>query len=72
MIRDRIKTVLKAYERRADVTDVEFYDDDRYRIRRGVQTVMDWVVNDITIKVVFRVETDGELYTATVNMSRLR
>lgn len=71
-IRERIITTLKTYERRAIVEDVQFFDDDGFRIQRGTQTVMDWVVNDITIKVQFRLETDGELYTATVNMNRLR
>lgn len=71
-MRGKIKEVIARYEKRAIVTDVEFYGDDGFRIRRGTQTVMDWVVNDITIKVVFRLETNAELYTATVNMNRLR
>ncbi len=72
VMRKRIMDVLKEEEPRAIVEDVTFFDDDGFRIRRGVQTVMEWVVNDITIKVDFRLETDGELFTASVNMSRLR
>ena len=72
MLRERIKTSIEQYEPRAIVEKVEFFDDDGFRIRQGAQTVMDWVVNDITIKVQFRVETTGELFTTSVNMSRLR
>ena len=72
MLRERIKTSIEQYEPRAIVERVEFFDDDGFRIRQGAQTVMDWVVNDITIKVQFRVETTGELFTTSVNMSRLR
>ena len=72
MMRQRIFESIGLYEPRAIVEDVQFFDDDGFRIRRGAQTVMDWVVNDITIKVQFRVETTGELFTTSVNMSRLR
>ncbi len=72
MLRERIKNSLSRYEPRAIVEKISFFDDDGYRIRKGAQTVMDWVVNDISIQVQFRVETNGELFTTSVNMSRLR
>lgn len=71
-VRNRIILAIEKYEPRAIITDINFFDDDGFRIRRGVQTVMEWVVNDITIKIEFRLDGTEELLTATVNMSRLR
>jgi len=67
-----VKETIGKYEKRAIIDTVKYFDDDGFRIRTGVQTVMDWVRNDIRIQVEFRLETDGELYSASVNMNRLR
>lgn len=68
----KVEQVIAKYEKRAIIEAVKFFDDDGFRIREGTQTIMDWVRNDIRIQVEFRLETDGELYSAAVNMNRLR
>ena len=68
----RINAAIEKYEKRAIVTSVKYFDDDGMRIRQGTQTVMEYIRNEIRIVVEFKLETDGEVYTASVNMNRLR
>ena len=68
----KIKRALEKYEKRAIVTNVSYYDDDGMRIIKGAQTVMDYIRNEVRITVEFKLETDGEIYVASVNMNRLR
>ncbi len=71
-VRDIIKNAIERYEPRAIVESIKFFDDDGFRIRKGTISVMQWVVNDVSIKIEFRLDGTEELLTASVNMSRLR
>ena len=71
-VRDIIKSAIERYEPRAIVESIRFFDDDGFRIRKGTISVMEWVVNDITIKIEFRLDGTEELLTASINMNRLR
>jgi len=71
-VRDIIKRAIERYEPRAIVESIRFFDDDGFRIRKGTISVMEWVVNDITIKIEFRLDGTEELLTASINMNRLR
>lgn len=70
-VRERIEYAIGRYEKRAIVESVKFFDKDGF-VRRGKQQILDFERNSISIIVEFRLETDGEVYTATVNMNRLR
>jgi phage baseplate assembly protein W len=70
-VRERIEYAIARYEKRAIVESVKFFDKDGF-VRRGKQQILDFERNSISIIVEFRLETDGEVYTATVNMNRLR
>ena len=70
-VRNRIKYAIEKYERRAILEDIKFFDKDGF-VRRGKQNLLDFERNSISIIVEFRLETDGEVYTANVNMNRLR
>lgn len=70
-VRDRIEYAIGRYEKRAIVEDIKFSTEDGF-VKRGSQRVMEYDRNSISITVQFRLETDGDVYTATVNMNRLR
>ena len=71
-IRDRIFNVLRRNEPRATVVNVLFYDDDFIQIARGAGDMGRFIRNSVSITVEYRLETDGELLVAKVNMNRLR
>jgi phage baseplate assembly protein W len=71
-IRKRIMDVLASHEPRAKVENILFYGDDGNEISRGAQTISFFVRNSIKITVEYRLETSGEVITASVNMNRLR
>ena len=67
-----IVSAIEKFEKRAIVESVKFFDADGRVVHRGSQKILEHERNSITIIVEFRVETDGEVFTATVNMNRLR
>jgi len=71
-IRREIAEVVSKYEKRAILTEIIFHDEDGFQISRNKGTLVEWNRNAISITVKFRIETDGDIYTATVNMNRLR
>ena len=71
-VRERITYAIETYEKRAIIEDIKFFDEDGRIIHRGSQRILEYERNSITITVEFRIETDGQIYTATVNMNRLR
>ena len=68
----RIRETIERHEKRAIISEIKYFDDDGMRVREGSQTVMDYIRNEIRIVVEFKLETDGEIYIASVNMNRLR
>ena len=70
-VRKRIKYAIERYEKRAIVEDIKFFDKDGF-VQRGKQNLLEFERNSISIIVEFRLETDGEVFSATVNMNRLR
>ena len=71
-VRNQVKDAIEKHEPRAIVENVLFYDDERQMIGRGAQTMSHFVRNSITITVEYRIETTGTIYSANVNMNRLR
>ena len=71
-VRTKVIEALKRHEPRATVLNVLFYDEDGIEVFRGAQTLAKFIRNSVKITVEYRLETTGEVYTAAVNMNRLR
>lgn len=71
-VRQRIINVIEKYEPRANIVSVKFFGEDNKQILRDAQSVTKFIRNDVQIVVEYRLETNGEVLTASVNMNRLR
>jgi len=71
-LRNKILDTLREHEPRATVVNIYFYDEDGLEVRRGVQTISEFIRNSVKIRIDYRMETSGEILSASVNMNRLR